>query len=71
MYHVCEAIRWVSVHHCEALLFKRRQKAHPLFSYLFYQKAQRFVDIVSAQIKVDPLQFRIMYYSYLYEQKMI
>ncbi len=24
---------------------------------------------MSAQIKVDPLQFRMMYYSYFYEQK--
>ncbi len=47
---------------------RTRQKAHPLFIYLI--KSQRFVDIVSAhKIKVDPLQFQMMYYSYLYEQK--
>ncbi len=34
-------------------------------------KALRFLDIVSAQQKIKkPLQFRTMYYSYLYEQRL-
>ncbi len=38
--------------------------------FLYFIKAQRFVDIVSALIKVDPLQLRIMYYSNLNLEKL-
>ncbi len=49
MYHVCEAcIRWVSVHFCEVLLFKTRQQKVHHVCFLYFIKAQRFVDIVIA-----------------------
>ncbi len=48
----------------------RRQKAHHCFLYFIKLFYILFVDIVSAQIKVDPLELRMMYYSYFYEQKL-
>ncbi len=46
----------------------RRQKPHPLFSYLFYKSTMFCWCCECTQIKVDPLQFWMMYYSYICEQ---
>ncbi len=52
---------------CEALLQDRDGK-RILWIFLFLEK--RFLEIVCTQIKVDPLKFRTMYYSYLYKQQL-
>ncbi len=49
-----------TAHHCFLYFIK-------LF-YIFYKKFCWYCECT--QIKVDPLQFRMMYYSYLYEQKL-
>ncbi len=48
-----------------------RRDGTSLFSlfYIFYKKFCWYCECT--QIKVDPLQFRMMYYSYLYEQKLL
>ncbi len=68
IYLICDSLRWVSVHHCEALLLKTDGKRILCFR-IYFIKAQRWY-CECTQIKVDPLQFRMMYYSYLYEQKL-
>ncbi len=69
MYYVCEAcIRGVSVDLCEALLFETRRQKSCLFS-LFYVSTTFCWYCECTQIKVDPFQFRMMYYAYLHEQK--
>ncbi len=47
-----------------------RRQAHPLFSSLFDKSTTFCWYCECTQIKVDPLQLRMMYYSYLYEQKL-
>ncbi len=67
IYHISEPVSScrVSVHHWSALV-QNQQKVHSLFSYFI--KAQCWY-CECTQIKVDPLQFQMIYYSYLYEKK--
>ncbi len=67
IYHISEPVSScrVSVHHWSALI-QNGQKVHSLFSYFI--KAQCWY-CECTQIKVDPLQFQMIYYSYLYEKK--
>ncbi len=67
IYHISEPVSSyrVSVHHWSALV-QNRQKVHCLFSYFI--KAQCWY-CECTQIKVDPSQFQMIYYSYLYEKK--
>ncbi len=70
IHHVCkENISWFSVHFCEALLLKTEAACASCLFSLFDKSTTFCWYCECTQIKIDPLQFRMMYYAYIYEQK--